>query len=139
RSTSRGHLSPRGSAAHHPEDQGSVEKFARPWRQHAAHHPGRDPMSRSFAALAALAGILSSFAPAAVPTILAAQEAPPAAQQAALPAASTILRVIRERVDAGRNKGIVVGVLGPDGRTRVVAYGDPGAGQPPLDGNSVFE
>lgn len=96
-------------------------------------------MSRSFAALAALAGILSSFAPAAVPTILAAQEAPPAAQQAALPADSTILRVIRERVDAGRNKGIVVGVLGPDGRTRVVAYGDPGAGQPPLDGNSVFE
>src|SRR5690606_39872674 len=64
-----------------------------------------------------------------VPAAVAAQEAPPAAQQAALPADSTILRVIRERVDAGRNKGIVVGVLDPDGRTRVVAYGDPGAGQ----------
>jgi CubicO group peptidase (beta-lactamase class C family) len=32
-----------------------------------------------------------------------------------------------------------VGLLEPDGRTRVVAFGDPGPGQPPLDGNSVFE
>ena len=33
----------------------------------------------------------------------------------------------------------MVGLLEPDGRTRVIAYGDPGPGQPPLDGNSVFE
>jgi CubicO group peptidase (beta-lactamase class C family) len=33
----------------------------------------------------------------------------------------------------------VVGVIDADGRSRVVAYGDPGPGQPALDGNSVFE
>ncbi|HEX7089158.1 MAG TPA: serine hydrolase domain-containing protein [Longimicrobiales bacterium] len=96
-------------------------------------------MPRLSTALAALAALPPLLAPAASPAALAAQEAPPAASQASLPADSTILRIIRERVDAGRYKGIVVGVLDPDGRTRVVAYGDPGAGQPPLDGNSVFE
>jgi CubicO group peptidase (beta-lactamase class C family) len=33
----------------------------------------------------------------------------------------------------------VVGLLDADGRSRIVAYGDAGPGQPPLDGNSVFE
>jgi CubicO group peptidase (beta-lactamase class C family) len=50
-----------------------------------------------------------------------------------------ILSIIKQRVDEKRSAGIVVGVVDADGRTRVVAYGDPGPGQPPLDGNSVFE
>jgi serine-type D-Ala-D-Ala carboxypeptidase/endopeptidase len=50
-----------------------------------------------------------------------------------------IMGIIKQRVDEKRSAGIVVGVVDPDGRTRVVAYGDPGPGQPPLDGNSVFE
>lgn len=55
------------------------------------------------------------------------------------PSDSEVLAVIRQRVEEKRSAGIVVGLLEPDGRTRVVAFGDPGPGQPPLDGNSVFE
>lgn len=50
-----------------------------------------------------------------------------------------ILSIIKQRVDEKRSAGIVVGVVDADGNTRVVAYGDPGPGQPPLDANSVFE
>jgi CubicO group peptidase (beta-lactamase class C family) len=38
-----------------------------------------------------------------------------------------------------RSAGIVVGLLEPDGSTRILAWGDPGPGQPPLDETSVFE
>ena len=54
------------------------------------------------------------------------------------PSDDEILRVIKQRVDEKRSAGIVVGIL-EDGRTRVIAYGDPGPGQPALDGNTVFE
>ena len=50
-----------------------------------------------------------------------------------------ILSIIKQRVEEKRSAGIVVGVVDADGHTRVVAYGDPGPGHPPLDGNSVFE
>src|SRR5215217_1262187 len=67
----------------------------------------------------------------------------PAATRRARPgdflADSAILSIIRQRVEEKRSAGIVVGLLEPDGRTRVIAYGDPGPGQPPLDANSVFE
>jgi CubicO group peptidase (beta-lactamase class C family) len=33
----------------------------------------------------------------------------------------------------------VIGLLEPSGATRILAWGDPGPGQPPLDGESVFE
>lgn len=56
-----------------------------------------------------------------------------------LPSDSAILAIIKQRVDEKRSAGIVVGVIDPDGRSRVVAYGDAGPGQPPLDSNSVFE
>ncbi len=55
------------------------------------------------------------------------------------PSDSGVLEIIRQRVGERRAAGIVVGLLEPDGRTRVVAFGDPGPGQLPLDGNSVFE
>jgi serine-type D-Ala-D-Ala carboxypeptidase/endopeptidase len=58
---------------------------------------------------------------------------------APFPPDSAVLAIIRQRVEEKRSAGIVVGLLDPDGSTRVVAYGDPGPGQPPLDGNSVFE
>src|SRR3954471_19068983 len=72
---------------------------------------------------------------------LAAQHpAVPSTQaRAALPTDAEILAIIKQRVDDKRSAGMVVGVIDPDGRRRVVAYGDPGPGQPPLDGNSVFE
>src|ERR1700693_3634529 len=56
-----------------------------------------------------------------------------------LPADAEILAIIKQRVDDKRSAGIVVGVIDADGRQRIVSYGDPGLGQPPLDGNSVFE
>ncbi|MEP6491342.1 MAG: serine hydrolase [bacterium] len=52
---------------------------------------------------------------------------------------SAILAIIRQRVEDKRSAGIVVGILEPSGRARIVAFGDPGPGRPPLDGNSVFE
>jgi D-alanyl-D-alanine-carboxypeptidase/D-alanyl-D-alanine-endopeptidase len=70
-------------------------------------------------------------------------------QQAAAPAAvasprdfvsdAEVLAIIRQRVEEKRSAGIVVGLLEPSGHTRIVAFGDPGPGQPPLDGTSVFE
>ena len=57
----------------------------------------------------------------------------------ALPSDAEILGLIKQRVDEKRSAGIVIGVLDADGRTRIISYGDPGPGQPALDGNSVFE
>jgi CubicO group peptidase (beta-lactamase class C family) len=59
--------------------------------------------------------------------------------QRALAPDDEVLRAIKQRVEEKRSAGIVVGLLDADGHTRIVAYGDPGPGQPPLDGNSVFE
>ena len=63
----------------------------------------------------------------------------PAIQDRAFPSDAAILSIIKQRVDEKRSAGIVVGVLDSGGRARVVSYGDPGPGQPPLDGNTVFE
>jgi serine-type D-Ala-D-Ala carboxypeptidase/endopeptidase len=74
----------------------------------------------------------------AAPTAAQQTAAPKGAPQA-LPSDSAVLAIITQRVKEKRSAGIVIGLLDPDGTTRVVAYGDPGPGQPPLDGNSVFE
>jgi serine-type D-Ala-D-Ala carboxypeptidase/endopeptidase len=79
---------------------------------------------------------------AASPSLHAQQQTGAAAAVAhsrALPSDADILAIIKQRVDEKRSAGIVIGVIDADGRTRVVTYGDPGAGQPPLDANSVFE
>jgi serine-type D-Ala-D-Ala carboxypeptidase/endopeptidase len=86
--------------------------------------PLKAPMRRSAAPFALLS--LLTAAPAVVPA-------------QSFPSDSAVLAIITQRVNDKRSAGIVVGMLQPDGRTRIVAYGDPGAGQPPLDGNSVFE
>jgi CubicO group peptidase (beta-lactamase class C family) len=62
-----------------------------------------------------------------------------ASAQQVFPPDSAVLAIIKQRVEEKRSAGIVIGILEPDGRTRIVAFGDPGAGQPPLDGNTVFE
>ncbi|MEJ7810699.1 MAG: serine hydrolase [Gemmatimonadaceae bacterium] len=68
---------------------------------------------------------------------------PRAAAQAAFPSDSVIRAILKERVDAGRSAGIVVGTLDAGGKRRVVAYGAGGptgsTGVTPLDGNSVLE
>ncbi len=54
------------------------------------------------------------------------------------PTDSVVHHMLRERVDAGRFAGIVVGVVSRDNARRVIAYG-PNAGVQPFDGNTVFE
>jgi D-alanyl-D-alanine-carboxypeptidase/D-alanyl-D-alanine-endopeptidase len=73
------------------------------------------------------------------PPALSAQMAEKAAAARAFPSDSAVLAIIRQRVEEKRSAGIVVGILEPDGRTRIIAFGDPGPGKPPLDGNTVFE
>ncbi len=57
----------------------------------------------------------------------------------AFPSDSVVLAIIRQRVEEKRSAGIVVGMIDAEGRTRIIAFGDPGPGQPPLDGNTIFE
>jgi CubicO group peptidase (beta-lactamase class C family) len=76
-----------------------------------------------------------------VPRIVPAQQSNTSEAAAArgFPSDAEILAILKQRVDEKRSAGIVVGILEAGGRTRIIAYGDPGPGQPPLDGNSVFE
>jgi D-alanyl-D-alanine-carboxypeptidase/D-alanyl-D-alanine-endopeptidase len=63
--------------------------------------------------------------------------AAPAAAQ--FPSDSAVLAIIKQRVDMGRSSGIVVGLLEPGGRTRVVAYNERKHGEPAFDGRTIFE
>jgi CubicO group peptidase (beta-lactamase class C family) len=74
----------------------------------------------------------------AVLTAVLAGGALPAAAQS-FPSDSAVLAIIRQRVEEKRSAGIVVGLVEADGRTRIIAFGDPGPGKLPLDGNTVFE
>ena len=69
-----------------------------------------------------------------------ASHAQPSAPRArAFPSDSAVLAIIRQRVEEKRSAGVVVGMIDAAGRTRIVAFGDPGPGRPPLDGNTIFE
>src|SRR5262245_36781412 len=46
---------------------------------------------------------------------------------------------LKARVDAKKSTGMVVATIDADGGTSIGAYGDPGPGALPLDGDSVFE
>jgi len=87
---------------------------------------------RCFSLLAAIA-LLSARGNSQQPT----QQAAAADPRVAL-SDSAIRAIIKERVDAKRSSGIAIGVLDPDGRTRVFAYGASGTSRP-IDANSVFE
>ena len=63
---------------------------------------------------------------------------PLAAQSRSLPPDSTVLAIVRQRVEEKHNAGIVVGLLHRGERPRVIAYG-LGAADRRLDRNSVFE
>ena len=47
--------------------------------------------------------------------------------------------LLKARVDAGRNIGIVAATIDADGKKTIAAYGNPGPGSLPLDADSVFE
>ena len=55
------------------------------------------------------------------------------------PSDADVLAILEERVDSGRNVGIVVGMLEADGSRRYVAYGEAGPDALPLSSESVFE
>ena len=61
------------------------------------------------------------------------------AQTSVFPDDSKLLELIKSRVDDGRATGLVLGVMDADGSTRIVSYGDPGAGAQSLGPETVFE
>ena len=83
---------------------------------------------------------LALLALAVSPRAARAQQPAPAPAASRAPFTDAEIRaIIEQRVAEKRSAGIVVGVLDPDGRTRIVAAGSPGPGRPPLDSNTVFE
>ena len=88
---------------------------------------------RRFILFALLATVATTRAVAQQPTQQAAAVDPRLALSD-----SAIRAVIKDRVDARRSTGIAVGILDPDGRTRVFGYGTSGTSRP-IDANSVFE
>ena len=77
------------------------------------------------------------FAPYALILLLAFTTSAPVAAQ--FPSDSAVLAIIKQRVDYGRSSGIVVGLLEPDGKTRVIAYNERKHGEPAFDARTVFE
>ena len=71
--------------------------------------------------------------------IVASLQGHASAQASAFPEDAKLLEIIRSRVEGGRATGLVLGVVEADGSTRIVAYGDPGEGAPPLGPDTVFE
>jgi CubicO group peptidase (beta-lactamase class C family) len=63
----------------------------------------------------------------------------PASAQAPFPSDSAAQALLRELANRQGIKGIVVGLLDETETRRVIAYGEPGPGARPLDGESVFE
>src|SRR5688572_12419773 len=63
------------------------------------------------------------------------------AQQAgsAFPDDAELLALISARVEEGRATGIVLGVMDADGTSRIVSFGNAGAGAAPLGPDTIFE
>jgi D-alanyl-D-alanine-carboxypeptidase/D-alanyl-D-alanine-endopeptidase len=74
------------------------------------------------------------------PIFIAVAQSSPQPSTSALPSDAEIRQILVDRIDAQHQSvGIVVGVIGPDGR-RIIAYGHPEKGDPrPLNGDTVFE
>jgi CubicO group peptidase (beta-lactamase class C family) len=77
------------------------------------------------------AGVLALLALLLLPSRVPAQQP--------FPTDSSLRATLAALVGAGRAAGVVVGLLAADGTQRIVAYGNPGLGGLPLDGQSVFE
>lgn len=56
-----------------------------------------------------------------------------------LPADEVVAALVRPYIDRGQARGIVVGLVEPDGRHRVLTFGEAGEGARPLAADSVFE
>lgn len=80
--------------------------------------------------------------------VLAAGSAPPIAAQTPRPAAATasvfpadadLALMLRYLVEDGEAPGIILGILEPDGSTRILQHGTAGPGARPLGPRTVFE
>lgn len=87
---------------------------------------------RSHLPLLSLILLAASCAPLRVVTL-----AP--ADAASFPSDDSVRVLLAAIVPDPRTNGAVVGMIGPDGQRRVVAYGSAAPGGPPLDAGSVFE
>jgi len=78
-------------------------------------------------------------APAPAPVGAAAVAVTQSASAAHFPSDDVLLSRIRPLVESGRTKGIVIGVLEADGRTRIVSHGSAGSEGRAVEAGSVFE
>jgi D-alanyl-D-alanine-carboxypeptidase/D-alanyl-D-alanine-endopeptidase len=72
-------------------------------------------------------------------TLAASTRAQQADLDSAFPPDAELLELIKAQVDDGNTVGMVLGVMEADGSSRIVSYGDAGAGAAPLGPDSVFE
>ncbi|HEU0134834.1 MAG TPA: serine hydrolase domain-containing protein [Allosphingosinicella sp.] len=78
-------------------------------------------------------------APAAVPSAAVQPAKAPARSGGFFPSDEAVRAFVRPYVDKGQAKGIVVGLVEPDGSRRVLTFGEAGEGARPLSARSVFE
>ena len=60
-------------------------------------------------------------------------------QESYFPSDAELRELLQTLAEQGQSEGFVLGLLEPGGGRRVIAYGDAGAGAPPLSSRSVFE
>jgi serine-type D-Ala-D-Ala carboxypeptidase/endopeptidase len=65
--------------------------------------------------------------------------AAPQQQARFFPADEELRQLLQSLVERGQAKGIVLGLLEPDGSRRIISYGEAGSGARPLGPKSVFE
>lgn len=60
-------------------------------------------------------------------------------QESYFPSDADLRELLQTLIERGEAKGLVLGLLETDGRQRVIAHGDAGAGAPPVSSKAVFE
>jgi D-alanyl-D-alanine-carboxypeptidase/D-alanyl-D-alanine-endopeptidase len=74
-----------------------------------------------------------------VPAVAARPAQAPARSGAFFPSDEAVRELVRPYIDKRQAKGIVVGLIEPDGSRRVLTFGEAGEGARPLTAKSVFE
>ncbi len=60
-------------------------------------------------------------------------------QESYFPSDAELKELLQNLAEQGQSKGLVLGLLEPDGRRRVIVFGDAGAGAPPLSSKTGYE
>ncbi|HST57330.1 MAG TPA: serine hydrolase [Longimicrobium sp.] len=93
----------------------------------------------ALAAAALLTGAVTPHADAQSAPRQTAAAAPAAASASLFPSDADLQTMLRYLVEDGATPGIVVGILEPDGSTRILSAGSAGEGARPLGRQTVFE